>query len=118
MRRSSAHAEFERSEIFHNAATKELLSLKMTACRQSLRARPSNPPLSPAVRLVSQFCAPMFKHDKLNFIIFSILVGLQILGLAAIVTEFEWRYLPVMFAVYLWGGLSTTLYLHRYLTHR
>src|SRR5947208_1170320 len=90
----------------------------MTACSLSLRARPSDPPLSPAVPLATQFCAPMFKHDKLNFILFFILVGLQVLGVAAIVTDFQWRYLPPMLAIYLWGGLSTTLYLHRYLTHR
>ncbi|MDQ6626148.1 MAG: acyl-CoA desaturase [Verrucomicrobiota bacterium] len=60
----------------------------------------------------------MFKHDKLNLWLFIILIGLQVLGLAAIVTKFEARFLPVILGMYLWGGLGTTLYLHRYLTHR
>ncbi|HEV3408851.1 MAG TPA: hypothetical protein VG095_01035, partial [Chthoniobacterales bacterium] len=60
----------------------------------------------------------MFKHDKLNLWLFLVLVGLQVLGLVALCTQFKWTYLPVMIGIYVWGGLSTTLYLHRYLTHR
>jgi sn-1 stearoyl-lipid 9-desaturase len=60
----------------------------------------------------------MFKHDKLNLFLFIVLVGLQVLGFVALCTEFEWIYLPIMLAVYFWAGISTTLYLHRYLTHR
>jgi stearoyl-CoA desaturase (delta-9 desaturase) len=60
----------------------------------------------------------MFKHDKLNLFLFIVLVGLQVLGVVALWTRFQWTYLPIMFAVYLWAGISTTLYLHRYLTHR
>ena len=41
-----------------------------------------------------------------------------ILGVAAIWTRFQLIYLPIMVAIYLWMGLGTTLYLHRYLTHR
>jgi fatty-acid desaturase len=60
----------------------------------------------------------MFKHDKLNLFLFVILIGLQVLGVVAVWTRFEWTFLPIMLAVYFWGGISTTLYLHRYLTHR
>src|ERR1044072_2080490 len=60
----------------------------------------------------------MFKNEKLNVAIFLILIGLQVLGVAALVTRFQWQYLPIMLAMYLWGGISTTLCLHRYLTHR
>ena len=60
----------------------------------------------------------MFKHEKLNFFIFAILVLLQVLGVIGLLTRFHLSYLPVMIVLYFWGGLSTTLYLHRYLTHR
>ncbi len=60
----------------------------------------------------------MFKNEKFNIGIFSILVLLQLLGVAAIWTRFQWSFLPFLIAVYLWVGLGTTLYLHRYLTHR
>ena len=60
----------------------------------------------------------MFKNEKLNVTLFISLIALQVLGLAALITKFQWNYLPVMIAMYLWGGISTTLYLHRYLTHR
>jgi len=60
----------------------------------------------------------MFKHDKINLFLFLVLIGLQVLGLVALWTHFRWTYLPIMFAVYFWAGISTTLYLHRYLTHR
>ena len=60
----------------------------------------------------------MFKHDKLNLFLFVVLVGLQVLGVVALWTRFQWTYLPIMFAIYFWAGISTTLYLHRYLTHR
>ena len=60
----------------------------------------------------------MFKHERLNFWLFAILVGLQILGLIGLSTRFELRFLPLMIFIYFWGGISTTLYLHRYLTHR
>jgi fatty-acid desaturase len=60
----------------------------------------------------------MFKNEKFNIIIFAILVGIQVLGVAALWTHFHLVYLPIMTAMYFWGGVSTTLYLHRYLTHR
>jgi fatty-acid desaturase len=60
----------------------------------------------------------MFKNDKLNLFLFIALIGLQALGLAALLTRFEWSYLPIILFMYFWGGISTTLYLHRYLTHR
>ena len=60
----------------------------------------------------------MFRHDKLNLYLFIILVGLQALGVVALLTRFQWNYLPIMVVIYFWAGLSTTLYLHRYLTHR
>lgn len=60
----------------------------------------------------------MFKHNKLNLWLFIFLLALQMAGLAALCTRFEWSYLPVMSVIYLWCGLGTTLYLHRYLTHR
>jgi len=60
----------------------------------------------------------MFRHDKLNLYLFIVLVGLQALGVVALLTRFQWSYLPIMLAIYFWAGLSTTLYLHRYLTHR
>ena len=37
---------------------------------------------------------------------------------SALWTRFQWTYLPIMLAIYFWAGISTTLYLHRYLTHR
>ena len=60
----------------------------------------------------------MFRNEKFNLAIFTILVVLQLLGVAALWTHFQLSYLPIMFVIYLWGGLGTTLYLHRYLTHR
>ena len=60
----------------------------------------------------------MFKNNKLNLFLFLALIGLQVLGLAALCTRFDWSYLPVMLFIYFWAGISTTLYLHRYLTHR
>ena len=60
----------------------------------------------------------MFKNEKLNVTLFLSLIALQVLGVAALVTKFQWHYLPIMLFMYLWGGISTTLYLHRYLTHR
>lgn len=62
--------------------------------------------------------ASMFKNDKLNLFLFVTLIGLQVLGVAALLTRFQWSYLPIMIFIYFWGGISTTLYLHRYLTHR
>ena len=60
----------------------------------------------------------MFKNEKFNIAIFTILVVLQLLGVAAVWTRFHLVYLPIMAGIYLWIGLGTTLYLHRYLTHR
>ena len=60
----------------------------------------------------------MFKNEKINLAIFFILVCLQLLGLAALWTRFELVYLPIIIGLYFWLGLGTTLYLHRYLTHR
>ena len=60
----------------------------------------------------------MFKNNKLNVTLFVSLIGLQVLGVAALLTKFQWHYLPIMIFIYLWAGISTTLYLHRYLTHR
>ena len=60
----------------------------------------------------------MFKDEKLNLFLFIVLVGLQILGVVALWIRFQWTYLPIMLTIYFWAGISTTLYLHRYLTHR
>src|SRR5580765_1598720 len=60
----------------------------------------------------------MFKNEKFNIAIFTILVVLQLLAVAALWTRFQLVYLPVRAGVYLWMGFGTTLYLHRYLTHR
>lgn len=46
------------------------------------------------------------------------LIGFQLLALLAFALPFQWQYLPVAVAIYLWLGFSTTLYLHRTLTHR
>src|SRR3977135_3361898 len=60
----------------------------------------------------------MFKHEKLQFLIFVVLIGLQVLGLIGLLHRFQLSYLPVMLVLFFCGGISTTLYLHRYLTHR
>ncbi len=60
----------------------------------------------------------MFRREKIQFFIFIVLIGLQLLGLVGLLTRFELRYLGVMLPLFFWGGISTTLYLHRYLTHR
>lgn len=76
------------------------------------------PRFPPAVGFLLSPFSVMFKNEKFNIGIFSILVLLQILGVAAIWTRFQLAYLPIMLVIYLWIGLGTTLYLHRYLTHR
>src|ERR1700682_654962 len=60
----------------------------------------------------------MFKREKIQFFIFIVLILLQVLGLIGLLTRFHLSYLPVMTVLFFWGGISTTLYLHRYLTHR
>ena len=60
----------------------------------------------------------MFKHEKLNLLIFIALIVLQLLGVIGLLTRFHLSYLPIMLPLFFWGGMSTTLYLHRYLTHR
>ncbi len=60
----------------------------------------------------------MFKNEKVNLFIFAILIAIQLLGFVGLLTRFHLAYLPFMLTVYFWGGMSTTLYLHRYLTHR
>ena len=61
----------------------------------------------------------MFKNEKFNIAIFldphpaAGSSGSRRSGLA-----FNLIYLPIMLGIYLWIGLGTTLYLHRYLTHR
>mgnify|MGYP001796810540 CR=1 FL=1 len=60
----------------------------------------------------------MFKNEEFNIGIFCILVLLQVLGVVAICTRFQLAFLPIMLVIYFWIGLGTTLYLHRYLTHR
>jgi len=60
----------------------------------------------------------MFKHEKVQLFIFAVLIGLQVLGLIGLLHRFQISYLPVMIAIFFVGGISTTLYLHRYLTHR
>ena len=74
-----------------------------------------NTPVLSARRICSRL---MFKNEKLNVTLFLALVGLQVLGVVALWTRFQWSYLPIMLFMYFWGGISTTLYLHRYLTHR
>src|SRR5260370_17166153 len=60
----------------------------------------------------------MFKHERLNLLLFLVLVALQLLGFVGLLTRFQVSYLPIMLVLFFWGGASTTLYLHRYLTHR
>src|SRR3954471_6650048 len=60
----------------------------------------------------------MFKREKIQFFIFLVLVGLQLLGVIGLVTRFHLIYLPIMLTIFFLGGICTTLYLHRYLTHR
>jgi stearoyl-CoA desaturase (delta-9 desaturase) len=60
----------------------------------------------------------MFKNHKIQLFIFVVLIALQLLGLTGLLTRYHAYYLPVMLVIFFWGGLSTTLYLHRYLTHR
>src|SRR6266481_789969 len=60
----------------------------------------------------------MFKHEKLQLLIFIVLIGLQVLGVLGLLHRFHLSYLPVMLVVFFWMGFGTTLYLHRYLTHR
>jgi fatty-acid desaturase len=60
----------------------------------------------------------MFKHEKVQLVIFVVLIGLQVLGLIGLLHRYQISYLPVMLTVFFMGGISTTLYLHRYLTHR
>src|SRR5258708_38723946 len=60
----------------------------------------------------------MFKREKIQLFIFLVLIGLQLLGLIGLLTRFHLSYLAVMLPLFFWGGISTTLYLHRYLTHR
>src|SRR6266566_9013423 len=60
----------------------------------------------------------MFKREKIQLFIFLVLIGLQLLGLIGLLTRFHLSYLSVMLPLFFWGGISTTLYLHRYLTHR
>jgi len=60
----------------------------------------------------------MFKREKIQFFLFLVLVGLQLLGVIGLITRFQLIYLPIMLAIFFLGGICTTLYLHRYLTHR
>src|SRR3954464_14610032 len=60
----------------------------------------------------------MFKHEKLNLLIFVVLIALQLLGLIGLLTSFQPFYLAIIIPLFFWGGIRTTLYLHRYLTHR
>ena len=60
----------------------------------------------------------MFKHEKVQLFIFVVLIGLQVLGVIGLLYRFHPFYLSIMLPVFFIGGLGTTLYLHRYLTHR
>src|SRR5207247_8554434 len=60
----------------------------------------------------------MFKPEKLNLLSFIGLIVLQLLCVIGLLTRFHLSYLPIMLPLFFWGGMSTTLYLHRYLTHR
>ncbi|HEY5895075.1 MAG TPA: acyl-CoA desaturase [Chthoniobacterales bacterium] len=60
----------------------------------------------------------MFKNEKLDVILFFILIAIQLAGFYALLHHFEWKYLAIMIPIYLWMGFGTTLYMHRYLTHR
>src|SRR5260370_35508967 len=60
----------------------------------------------------------MFKNERLILLLFLVPVVLQLLGLVGLLTRFQVSYLPIMLVLFFWGGISTTLYLHRYLTHR
>ncbi|MEB3197967.1 MAG: fatty acid desaturase [Candidatus Sericytochromatia bacterium] len=60
----------------------------------------------------------MFRHHPINWLVVAFLSGFHLLAAAALAFPFEFRYLPVMVAMYLWMGFGTTFYLHRCLTHR
>ncbi len=60
----------------------------------------------------------MFKREKLQLFIFIVLVALQVMGIIGLLGRFHLAYLPVMLVIFFFGGICTTLYLHRYLTHR
>ena len=60
----------------------------------------------------------MFKKNRWNLPIAFVLLGIQSLGVVAILQEFHWYYLPIMGVVYVWLGFGTTFYLHRLLCHR
>ncbi len=60
----------------------------------------------------------MFKREKLQLFIFIVLVVLQVMGIIGLLGHFRLAYLPDMLLVFFFGGICTTLYLHRYLTHR
>ncbi|MEO7933082.1 MAG: acyl-CoA desaturase [Chthoniobacterales bacterium] len=60
----------------------------------------------------------MFKNDKLQAVILIALIAIQVAGVFALLHHFQLFYLAIMIPIYAWGCFSTTLYLHRYLTHR
>jgi fatty-acid desaturase len=51
-------------------------------------------------------------------VILGYIVAFHVLAVLAFTQPFHWHYLPVMALFYVWMGLSTGLYLHRYLAHR
>jgi stearoyl-CoA desaturase (delta-9 desaturase) len=60
----------------------------------------------------------MFKTQRWNLAVMTIVVGVQVLGALALLQDFRWFYLPIMAGLYLWMGFGTTFYLHRLLCHR
>src|SRR5258708_39090629 len=58
----------------------------------------------------------MFKHEKLNLLIFIVLLLLQLLGVVGLRTRFHPFYLFIIIPLFFWGGIRTTLYPYSYLT--
>lgn len=54
----------------------------------------------------------------LNFVVTAAALGLHALAIAAFFYPFEARFAALMAFTYVWIGLSTTLYMHRCLTHK
>lgn len=60
----------------------------------------------------------MYHTHRIDGLRSSILLGFHVIALSALAFPFQAIYLPIMIGMYLFIGFSTTLYLHRCLTHR
>jgi stearoyl-CoA desaturase (delta-9 desaturase) len=60
----------------------------------------------------------VYKQHQISWATVAFLGAFHVLALAAFGFQFHWHYVPIMVAMYLWMGFSTTFYLHRMLTHR